>query len=215
MNWDPDAWTRNLIADMRANGGTPSTGPLAGKTARDPDLDGREDRRAADRDRDLPPRRRRLGDRGLEGRRRTSTRRGTTTWSPIRTRRSRSTTRSSRSSPARRPARSATGSGTTTSRRSRSSATTRARRPGSSRCSSWSGCPNRPRPPAERPGPDALAAPPRTGDRRPVARAVGARVLGGRPERPDPRRPLLAELPRPPAARRRPRSRLAWCDRGQ
>jgi deazaflavin-dependent oxidoreductase (nitroreductase family) len=32
MNWDPEAWTRNLIADMRANGGRPSSGPMAGKT---------------------------------------------------------------------------------------------------------------------------------------------------------------------------------------
>lgn len=30
-NWDPEAWTRNLIADMRANGGRPSSGPMAGK----------------------------------------------------------------------------------------------------------------------------------------------------------------------------------------
>ena len=30
--WDPEAWTRNLIADMRANGGRPSSGPMAGKT---------------------------------------------------------------------------------------------------------------------------------------------------------------------------------------
>jgi deazaflavin-dependent oxidoreductase (nitroreductase family) len=30
--WDPEAWTRNLIADMRANGGVPSTGPMAGET---------------------------------------------------------------------------------------------------------------------------------------------------------------------------------------
>jgi deazaflavin-dependent oxidoreductase (nitroreductase family) len=29
--WDPDAWTRNMIADLRANGGTPSSGPLAGR----------------------------------------------------------------------------------------------------------------------------------------------------------------------------------------
>ena len=28
---DPDAWTRNMIADLRANGGTPSSGPLAGR----------------------------------------------------------------------------------------------------------------------------------------------------------------------------------------
>ena len=27
-DWDPDAWTRNMIADLRANGGTPSSGPL-------------------------------------------------------------------------------------------------------------------------------------------------------------------------------------------
>ncbi|HEV7811178.1 MAG TPA: nitroreductase family deazaflavin-dependent oxidoreductase [Candidatus Limnocylindrales bacterium] len=31
-DWDPEAWTRNLIADMRANGGRPSSGPMAGKT---------------------------------------------------------------------------------------------------------------------------------------------------------------------------------------
>jgi deazaflavin-dependent oxidoreductase (nitroreductase family) len=31
-DWDPAAFTRNLIADMRANGGRPSSGPLAGKT---------------------------------------------------------------------------------------------------------------------------------------------------------------------------------------
>jgi deazaflavin-dependent oxidoreductase (nitroreductase family) len=30
-DWDPEAWTRNLIADMRANGGRPSSGPMAGK----------------------------------------------------------------------------------------------------------------------------------------------------------------------------------------
>jgi deazaflavin-dependent oxidoreductase (nitroreductase family) len=30
-DWDPDAWTRNMIADLRANGGTPSSGPLAGR----------------------------------------------------------------------------------------------------------------------------------------------------------------------------------------
>ena len=29
--WDPDAWTRNMIEDLRANGGTPSSGPLAGR----------------------------------------------------------------------------------------------------------------------------------------------------------------------------------------
>lgn len=28
---DRDAWTRNMIADLRANGGTPSSGPLAGR----------------------------------------------------------------------------------------------------------------------------------------------------------------------------------------
>jgi deazaflavin-dependent oxidoreductase (nitroreductase family) len=28
---DPKAWTRNLIADMRAHGGRPSSGPMAGK----------------------------------------------------------------------------------------------------------------------------------------------------------------------------------------
>ena len=30
-DWDPEAWTRNQIADMRANGGRPSSGPLAGR----------------------------------------------------------------------------------------------------------------------------------------------------------------------------------------
>ena len=30
-DWDPDAWTRNLIADMRAHDGRPSSGPMAGK----------------------------------------------------------------------------------------------------------------------------------------------------------------------------------------
>jgi deazaflavin-dependent oxidoreductase (nitroreductase family) len=30
-DWDPDAWTRNMIADLRSNGGTPSSGPLAGR----------------------------------------------------------------------------------------------------------------------------------------------------------------------------------------
>lgn len=30
-DWDPDAWTRDMIADLRANGGTPSSGPLAGR----------------------------------------------------------------------------------------------------------------------------------------------------------------------------------------
>jgi deazaflavin-dependent oxidoreductase (nitroreductase family) len=29
--WDPASWTRDLIADMRANGGRPSAGPMAGK----------------------------------------------------------------------------------------------------------------------------------------------------------------------------------------
>jgi deazaflavin-dependent oxidoreductase (nitroreductase family) len=29
--WDPSSWTRDLIADMRANGGRPSAGPMAGK----------------------------------------------------------------------------------------------------------------------------------------------------------------------------------------
>ena len=29
--WDPDAWTRNMIDDLRANGGTPSSGPLVGR----------------------------------------------------------------------------------------------------------------------------------------------------------------------------------------
>jgi deazaflavin-dependent oxidoreductase (nitroreductase family) len=30
-DFDPDAWTRNMIADLRANGGTPSSGPLVGR----------------------------------------------------------------------------------------------------------------------------------------------------------------------------------------
>jgi deazaflavin-dependent oxidoreductase (nitroreductase family) len=30
-DFDPEAWTRNLIADMREHGGTPSSGPMAGK----------------------------------------------------------------------------------------------------------------------------------------------------------------------------------------
>ena len=30
-DWDPAAWTRNLIADMREHGGRPSAGPMAGK----------------------------------------------------------------------------------------------------------------------------------------------------------------------------------------
>ncbi|HET9614119.1 MAG TPA: nitroreductase family deazaflavin-dependent oxidoreductase [Candidatus Limnocylindrales bacterium] len=30
-DWDPEAWTRNLIADMRAHGGRPASGPMAGK----------------------------------------------------------------------------------------------------------------------------------------------------------------------------------------
>ena len=30
-DWDPAAWTRNLIADMRANGGRPASGPMAGR----------------------------------------------------------------------------------------------------------------------------------------------------------------------------------------
>ena len=30
-DFDPDAWTRNMIADLRANNGTPSSGPLAGR----------------------------------------------------------------------------------------------------------------------------------------------------------------------------------------
>src|SRR4051795_7850413 len=29
--WDPDAWTKNMIADLRANGGAPSSGPLEGR----------------------------------------------------------------------------------------------------------------------------------------------------------------------------------------
>lgn len=30
-DWDPEAWTRSLIADMRDHGGRPSGGPMAGK----------------------------------------------------------------------------------------------------------------------------------------------------------------------------------------
>jgi deazaflavin-dependent oxidoreductase (nitroreductase family) len=30
-DWDPASWTRNLIADMRAHGGRPSSGPMAGR----------------------------------------------------------------------------------------------------------------------------------------------------------------------------------------
>jgi deazaflavin-dependent oxidoreductase (nitroreductase family) len=30
-DWDPEAWTKALIADMRANGGRPASGPMAGK----------------------------------------------------------------------------------------------------------------------------------------------------------------------------------------
>jgi deazaflavin-dependent oxidoreductase (nitroreductase family) len=30
-NVDREAWTRNTMADLRANGGTPSSGPLAGR----------------------------------------------------------------------------------------------------------------------------------------------------------------------------------------
>lgn len=30
-DWDPESFTKALIADMRANGGRPSSGPLAGK----------------------------------------------------------------------------------------------------------------------------------------------------------------------------------------
>jgi deazaflavin-dependent oxidoreductase (nitroreductase family) len=30
-DWDPEAFTRSLIADMREHGGRPSNGPLAGK----------------------------------------------------------------------------------------------------------------------------------------------------------------------------------------
>ena len=30
-DWDPEAWTRSLIADMREHGGRASSGPLAGK----------------------------------------------------------------------------------------------------------------------------------------------------------------------------------------
>ncbi len=30
-DWDPAAWTRNLIADMREHGGRPTSGPMAGK----------------------------------------------------------------------------------------------------------------------------------------------------------------------------------------
>jgi deazaflavin-dependent oxidoreductase (nitroreductase family) len=30
-DWDPESFTKALIADMRAHGGTPSTGPMAGQ----------------------------------------------------------------------------------------------------------------------------------------------------------------------------------------
>ena len=30
-DWDPEAWTRNLIADMRSHGGRLSSGPMAGR----------------------------------------------------------------------------------------------------------------------------------------------------------------------------------------
>src|SRR6476659_9037042 len=30
-DWDPEAFTKSLISDMRANGGRPTSGPLAGK----------------------------------------------------------------------------------------------------------------------------------------------------------------------------------------
>jgi deazaflavin-dependent oxidoreductase (nitroreductase family) len=30
-DWDPESFTKSLIADMRANGGRPASGPLAGK----------------------------------------------------------------------------------------------------------------------------------------------------------------------------------------
>ena len=30
-DWDPETYTRNLIADMRANGGVPTSGPFAGR----------------------------------------------------------------------------------------------------------------------------------------------------------------------------------------
>jgi deazaflavin-dependent oxidoreductase (nitroreductase family) len=30
-DWDPEAFTKALIADMRANGGRPASGPMAGK----------------------------------------------------------------------------------------------------------------------------------------------------------------------------------------
>ena len=30
-NWDPEAWTKALIADMREHGGRPASGPMAGK----------------------------------------------------------------------------------------------------------------------------------------------------------------------------------------
>jgi deazaflavin-dependent oxidoreductase (nitroreductase family) len=30
-DWDPAAWTRSLVADMRAHDGRPSSGPMAGK----------------------------------------------------------------------------------------------------------------------------------------------------------------------------------------
>ena len=42
-DWDPEAWTRSLIADMRAHGGRPSSGPMAGKPLIDPDDERRED----------------------------------------------------------------------------------------------------------------------------------------------------------------------------
>ena len=60
-DWDPEAWTRNLIADMRANGGRPSSGPMAGKPLIDHDDERCEERRDADRDRDVPQGWRSLG----------------------------------------------------------------------------------------------------------------------------------------------------------
>lgn len=30
-DWDPEAWTRTLLEDMRAHGGVPSSGPFAGR----------------------------------------------------------------------------------------------------------------------------------------------------------------------------------------
>ena len=99
MNWDPEAWTRDLIADMRAHGGRPSSGPMAGKTLVILTSTGAKTGEPRDRDRRRITAMATLGDRRLEGRRSDEHPRGTTTSSPIRTRRSRSTTRSSRSGP--------------------------------------------------------------------------------------------------------------------